>query len=1050
MRRLAPQAIAVLFLILPQIGIAQHFGKNSVQYTNFEWHYLQSRHFDIYYYPGGETIAEFVADVAESSYVSLSDRWNYRLRDRIVFIVYKSHNDFGQSNLNLGPSEESVGGFTEFFKNRVAIPYEGSYEQLRHVTHHELTHAVMLQMMFGQKAFAIITGISGSHVPLWFIEGLAEYESRGWDSESDMFIRDAVISGYLPPISQLYAFLSYKGGQSVFNFIAERYGEQKVGELLTHVKSSKSVDRALQKSLGIGVQELSAQWHKYLKQRYWPVFARLEEPSDFAKQVTFHTRERNFINNSGALSPQGDKIAYLSDKSGFFDIYVTSLVDEKKTVKLVSGQRSGKLEELHWLRPGITWSPAGDRIAFAAKSREQDALHIVDVKKRKIIQSEKFALDGLYSPDWSPAGEEIAFVGTRDGRSDIYVYRLDSKTIQKVSDDIFSDLAPSWSPTGDKIVFVSDRAEYVDARDLPRTFEIQNHSYRQLDVYFVDVRSGRISRVTKTPANEKSPVWSPDGRKIAFVSDRNGIANIFVKDMTDSDQTDRLVAPQVSSGNGSNGHTDKAVGREAYPITNVLTGIDHLSWKNQKLAFTSFYMGGFDVFVMRNPLRIKTNDLSLAEVEFLKRGRESLGDRTDTGRRSDGLNGHDEYRHFVFGERFKKGEPISSHQPDPDLFLSEDKYKSGDGNYRVKKYRTKFSPDIITGAAGHDPFFGFQGAAMFSFSDLMGRHRINLLTDVFVDFQNSDFAANYFYLPRQTDYSFGLFKNSYLFFSQGQFIAQDNSLGIHVSLSRPFDRYRRIELGATFRYISREALVDLGTIDTEFEETSTSIMVSNFGYIKDTVLWGMTGPKAGSRFNVSVQTSTHVGPGRLDFRIYQFDYRSYFNFQKNYTLAFRFAAGLSEGRHRQKFFLGGVPNWINLDFRNDVGLDLNNLYFSNLVAPLRGFDYYEQVGSKFFLTNLELRIPFINYFDMTWPLPLRFSNIRGSLFADVGSAWDGDFSFAKKTPDRGLILDDVRMSFGWGMQVHIGFFLLRYDVAWRTDLDTVSRARHLFSIGSDF
>ena len=73
-------------------------------------------------------------------------------------------------------------------------------------------------------------------------------------------------------------------------------------------------------------------------------------------------------------------------------------------MKLVSGQKSAKLEELHWLRPGITWSPDGSKIAFAAKSREQDALHIVDVRKRMISKSYKFDLDGVYSPDWAPDG----------------------------------------------------------------------------------------------------------------------------------------------------------------------------------------------------------------------------------------------------------------------------------------------------------------------------------------------------------------------------------------------------------------------------------------------------------------------------------------------------------------------------------------------------------------------------------------------------------------------------------------------------------------------
>ncbi len=160
---------------------AQYFGKNKVQHKTFEWHYLQSEHFDIYFTEGGEEIAAFTARVAEDSYIQLSKDLKYDLVDRIKMLVYNSHNDFGQTNVDLRPPEESVGGFTEFFKNRVVIPYEGEWEKFRHVIHHELTHAVMLQMVYGAGSQSIITGITQFQMPLWFIEGLAEHQSRGWD-----------------------------------------------------------------------------------------------------------------------------------------------------------------------------------------------------------------------------------------------------------------------------------------------------------------------------------------------------------------------------------------------------------------------------------------------------------------------------------------------------------------------------------------------------------------------------------------------------------------------------------------------------------------------------------------------------------------------------------------------------------------------------------------------------------------------------------------------------------------------------------------------------
>ncbi len=1010
----------------------------------------------MYFYHGGKRAAAFVAEVAEQARDRVSKGWQYRLRDRITILLYNSHNDFEQTNLNLAPAEESVGGFTEFYKNRVVIPFEGSYEQLRHVTHHELTHAILLQMLFGTGAFSIATGISRANIPLWFIEGLAEYESRGgWDYESDMFLRDAVISGYLPPIRYLSGFLAYKGGQSVLAFIAHTYGGEKIGELLGKLRLYKDIDKAVQASLGMNLDELSRDWQKYLRRRYWPEYRIRREPQEFARQLTSHVEERNFINNSGSLSPNADRVAYLSNRSGFFDIYLASARTGQPLAKLVSGQKSGRMEELHWLRPGITWSPDGRYLAFAAKDRARDVLHLVDVAKRKVVRSISFDLDGLFSPDWSADGSKIAFAGSRAGASDIYVVDLDTGGLRNLTNDIFSDLAPRWSPDGNEIAFVSDRGEHLAGVAVPDGFSICRIDYRQHDVYSIDVASGRIARVTATAANEKSPAWFPDGSGLAFVSDRSGISNIYLKRQRAAEPPDRVLVASIGRGSGE-GTTEAAVSprwrNAAYPITNVLTGVDHLSWRDQRLVFTSFNNGGFDLFCMTRPLDVGRGAIRL---QTGARGRElaldtapaesaaaprALRDTSASGR----------FRNFVFGKAFRSGRPLGEFSTQQGPFLRPEACRNDQGEFKVSRYRTRFSADLITADAGFDPFFGFQGATLVSFSDLMGNQRFNFMTDIFIDYKNSDFALSYQYRPRQTDYGVGIYEKNNLFLSNGRFLVRDRNFGIQLQMNRPFDRYRRLSYGFDFKYIRRHGLVDFAENARSLANSSTKVALFSLAYVKDNVIWGFTGPRAGTRYNISVQASPDLGAGGLDFRIYQFDYRHYINFARRVTYAMHISGGLSEGRQRQRFFLGGMPNWINLKFRQDVSLDLDEVYFSNFVMPLRGYDYYERIGSKYLVTNFELRMPFVDYFQSRWPMPLRLANIRGALFVDLGGAWDGRFNPLTKTPSGHVRLDDLLMSFGWGGRVNLGIFLLKYDMAWRTDLTGVSRLRNLISIGADF
>ena len=215
---------------------AQSFGKNKVQYQDFDWKYVQSKYFDVYYYGEEEALAVFVADVAESSYVTLKKDIGYQILQRIPILVYNGHNDFEQTNVTYSMIEESVGGFTEIFKDRIVLPFQGNYEEFRHVIHHELTHAVMFQMLYGKGVGTMVSGMIRFQVPLWLAEGLAEYESLGWDTDSDMFMRDATLNGYVPPIQQMYGFMVYKGGQSVLHYIAEKYGSPKIGEILAKIR----------------------------------------------------------------------------------------------------------------------------------------------------------------------------------------------------------------------------------------------------------------------------------------------------------------------------------------------------------------------------------------------------------------------------------------------------------------------------------------------------------------------------------------------------------------------------------------------------------------------------------------------------------------------------------------------------------------------------------------------------------------------------------------------------------------------------------------------
>ncbi len=1019
MRSLGRMILALLFLTIPLFA---QFGQNKVQYKTFDWHYIQSEHFDIYFYRGGYRLATFVANLAESSYVDLRQDFDYELSKRVIIIVYNSHNDFQQTNVVETFLPEGVGGVTELYKNRVVLPYEGSYEQLRHVVHHELVHAVMNDMLYGGSLQSIISG-QVVPVPTWFAEGLAEYFSMEWDTRADMIIRDATISGYLPPIEYLSYYLDYQGGQSLFRYIAERYGNEKISEILHKIKGSFRFEGAFKSALGIDLKELSERWQKAMRKEYWPDIANRKEASELARRLTNHKKKKNYLNSSPALSPRGDKLVFLSDRDGKQSIYLMDVLENKIIKRLIKGETSTNFEELKWLTPGMGWSPDGKKIVFAAKAGERDALYIYDLEKGKFKQY-KFNFDGIYSASWSPVSDEIAFIGNQNGASDIYIFNLKDEKLSKVTDDIFSDSYPKWSPDGEKIIFVSDRGNYVNPDSIPKEFDITKHNFLNSDIYIASKDGSQIRRVTHSPARETDPIFAPDGKTIFYVSDRNGIYNIYRHDL----QTD-----------------------SSWAITNLLTGAFQLSMDRdgKQLVFASFEEGGWDIYLIKNPMELKP--VTLEKTVYLKklakrkkepRPRKKTVALSDSVKKQVRVPMTTDYSKYVFADMQRRTQ-IKKVK----VRLNKKTYKFKDGHYKVHKYRVKFSPDIVNGQAYYNTLWGFQGYTAIAFSDVLGNHKIFIGTNLVFDLRNSYFNFQYWYLPHRTDYGVSVFNYADTYYSGYFGLIRYRNYGAFFVASRPFNKFTRIDFYVNWWNASVEYIL-LKT----YGQRVRSIL-PGLRFVHDTSEWFYTdtAPREGFRGAIDFRVSPHYVKDSPEFATITMDLRKYFKVSDQYSFGLRLNAGASRGKNPQRFFLGGEMNWLNRKWNGNLRLtSVYDVYFSEFVTPLRGARYYEKIGNNVILLNGEFRFPFIPYMQLGFP-PMRLGNIKGVLFTDIGTAWNSDRSSGFRGMANGR-LRDIVMGYGVGTRVFLSFlgFILKYDVAWRYDLKQSSKPMHYISIGVDF
>jgi len=1031
---------------MAQVAIAQNvfFGQNKVQYRDFDWYYIQTADFDIYFYKDEDTLAVFAAEALSYAYKEIKKELNYTLSSRIPVIVYASHNEFQQTNVINQLIPEGVGGFTEIFKNRIVVPFTGSYEDFRHVLHHELTHAVVFDFLYGNAFGSIFSREALFQPPLWFSEGYAEYSSRhGWDIEADMFVRDAIIEGYMPPLQFLNGFLAYKGGQSALLYITEKYGQEKIFEILSKGRSVITMEKAVKATLGISLEDLSEEWQKTLKKTYWPEIANRDDPNEIGKMLTDHREDGSIYNQQPEWSPSGDRLAFFSDRSNpqhgysvrYNEIFIISTIDGEIISRLVKAERSGDLESLHSYVSGLAWSPDGKLIAFISKSHGKDALFIYDASKGKKKKKIELDLSGMRNPAWSPDGNRIGFEGFKGGFTDLYVYNLETKETDRLMSDRYNDNNPSWSPDGKRIAFSSDRPVGGDKTD---EFEYGNYN-----IFIYNLESEEIEHVTDDPYSNTQPAFSPDGERIAFVSNKNGINNICIH--------------EIETG-------------MTFPVTDVISGLFSPTWSpaGDKIAVSAFNKYGFDILILKDLKNIAPDGGELAPTPYMQKLRnneknifvpeiELTGEQLDKIAKDTTSDLSSDFDTYVFraGENLIiKGEakPDSetpdkdksevAEAPEPDTL----EYLLPDGNYKQKKYKLKFSPELITGGFSYDNFYGLQGQSFLSISDIFGDHHIYIVTDLVNTIDQSNVLLSYAYTGKRIDYAAGIFhfKDTY-FNDYERYYFSDRVFGVQGYVSYPFSRFSRFDVTLTQMTVYRD--------NFRFKPNETTNLLSLSGeFVNDAVIWGIVGPVSGQRYKLEFEKSIKTVNSGLSYLSGQFDFRKYWHFWDRYNFALRIGGGGSTGKDAKLFYLGGSSNWIGPKRERADIYGIDDIYINELIVPLRGYSYFEKSGTHYSIANFEFRYPFIDYFQLRFPLPISLQQVSGAIFWDMGAAWYDRKEVRFFDKDKGFpVLGSVNAGLGIGTRANLGIFVLRVDLAWATDLDSIAdKPETYFSFGAEF
>ena len=944
---------AVLVTTCAPAASAQYFGRNKVKFRTFHFNVLRTEHFDIYYYDEERAAAEIAARMAERWYQRLAQVLDHQLSSRQPLILYGSHPAFEQTSAIPGEIGEGTGGVTEARKRRIVLPLAATLAETDHVIGHELVHAFQFDIT---AASGVTPGTPAAlQMPLWFIEGMAEYLSIGpVDPHTTMWMRDAVRSNDLPAMAKLDhpRYFPYRYGHAFWSYIAARYGEKAVGASLVAASRNADVGRAVASVTGAGPDTISREWHEALRSWNARLAPQTEEPSQVARRLIAGSSHARY-NVSPSLSPDGRWLVFLSEREQFsVEMYLADAATGKIVRRLTRAALDPHLQSLQFIQSAGSFSADGRKFAFGSIENGRSVLNVYDLGRQRVEKKLRFGdVEEVFHPTWSPDGARIAFAGQIGGATDLFVAEVASGRLRRLTDDTFAALEPAWSPDGSRIAYVTDAF----------TTRLDSLSYRGYRLALIDPAGGAPTPVPGFGSGKHiNPQWSGDGMALTFVADHSGISNVY----------------RVTLATG-----------EIRQITNLPTGVSGITALSPALsvarsagtiAISVYEKGSYHIDLIETPARLAGEAPRGQEIAALaatlppvERTESQIAARAEPG-----------------------GARAVTIKRDP--------------------YRARLGLDHVGGLSagigvGGGSVSGGGGVTLY-WSDMLGDHNLVTLaqfSDVGGSFING-LSAGVGYWNERRRWSWGGQVSQFPLVAR-EFVMDEGTVGgepavrqldyrefqiqrdVLGQVAYPFSRAHRIEMSAGFRQIDfggeveeRIFLRDTGelvsaTVTPLSADSlpSLSMGLGSAALVYDNSYFGGTSPVLGRRYRLELSPVV----GDLQFVGALADFRQYLPLVRPLVLAGRlYHAGRygpdSENSVLASLFVG-YP-WLVRGY--DSGS------FTPEECESGDCDEFDRLlGSRLAVGNLELRLPLIGPVGLLRTFVIPPIELAG--FYDVGAAW---------------------------------------------------------------
>ncbi len=1074
----------------------ERFGKNRVQHKEFDWYFYTSANFEVYYYDKGGVNAKMAIEFLESEFNKLTQNIGYVAYTKPRIYIYNSPEERLQSNLDLNAQQYTEEGQTKFTRLVAEVAYKGRMDLFKEDLLFATSKVIVREMLYGASVADAFQANLITNFPDWYVDGIANYLAKGWSREMDDYIRRYLKNTSNPKLHTLTDLEAGLVGQSIWNYIAEKYGRRYVSSILNLSRINRSEENSIANTIGINIKSFLNDWQQFYLKVNEPVYSNFKT-LDSKKAIASTSSRVDGAITDVKFSPDGLHLAYVLNNAGKSTVWVRDLASGSQQRIYQGGSKHEELPP-NLYSPVIAWRDSAT-LAIATfkrgfttlRQRSLDGSSQDKVFLRNITQ--------ILSFDFNESGRNMVLSAISNGKTDLYTLNVRGQG-KRLTDNIFDELTPVFL-NDSTIVYSSNFIELPDS--VMQKAPVLANFPEQYNLYRVQVLKDTTVYTKLTNANSKNTFPKKiNSNNLVFLSDLSGISNLMKHSIGNQ------VSTQISAFDTSievfdvNSRMNKVAyavrnGKESELYVDSYTGVDQFTPSTPRLQLAQVKELN-ERLAARRILEAKTQQVTRAKQEQ-QAGPELVAPLTsiDTLSKKTSSLSTDrlrfESRRGVNTENYtfdtipartstSTGAVVASSAGVKSNLLET--FRKQNLQQLVSGPRameTQFFTNHINSRFVVDPLRGFGMSLQGKMTDVLDNHLFMGGIMTALDFDSGgDIWFEYEYLKSRLDFR-GRYDRKTLRVTDGDFSFQKYVLTkVETGVSYPLTIHSRVYAApfvAKTQYfnLNEDSLI-LSKIP-ELNELQVSYAGGKLEYVYDRTepmgLYAFTGTKG----KVGFQHYQGLNYGDRSFSNLYVDLRSYQKIHKNIVLASKFYFGSFMGSNPQTYLVGGMDNWMFNSFynppanrpepspvRNPNGLENSNILFADFV-DLRGFDYDEIRGRNALTFSTELRLPLFSYLTRGTITSNFVKNFQLVGFYDIGSAWNNAAPWEKVNDQNTevintsgspfvIVLNNFNnpwlQSYGAGLRTVLMNYYIKFDVARPVRNYTTEDLKFYFTLGYNF